>query len=33
VARMRRRVLEFCDGQVRDEMTMLALRVGEPPDF
>jgi serine phosphatase RsbU (regulator of sigma subunit)/PAS domain-containing protein len=33
VARMRRRVLEFCEGQVRDEMTMLALRVGEPPDF
>jgi len=33
VSRMRRRVLEFCDGQVRDEMTMLALRVGEPPDF
>jgi serine phosphatase RsbU (regulator of sigma subunit)/PAS domain-containing protein len=32
VSRMRRRVLEFCDGQVRDEMTMLALRVGEPPD-
>jgi serine phosphatase RsbU (regulator of sigma subunit)/PAS domain-containing protein len=33
VSRLRRRVLEFCDGQVRDEMTMLALRVGEPPDF
>ncbi|HEY5358923.1 MAG TPA: SpoIIE family protein phosphatase [Streptosporangiaceae bacterium] len=33
VSRMRRCVLEFCDSQVRDEMTMLALRVGEPPDF
>jgi serine phosphatase RsbU (regulator of sigma subunit)/PAS domain-containing protein len=32
VADMRRRVLEFCDGQVRDDMTMLALRVAEPPD-
>ena len=33
VAGMRRRVLEFCGGEVRDDMTMLALRVTEPPDF
>ena len=33
VSRLRRRVLEFCGGEVRDDMTMLALRVGEPPDF
>jgi serine phosphatase RsbU (regulator of sigma subunit) len=31
VAGMRRRVLEFCDGEIRDDMTMLALRVAEPP--
>jgi hypothetical protein len=29
---MRRRVLEFCGGEIRDDMTMLALRVAEPPD-
>jgi serine phosphatase RsbU (regulator of sigma subunit)/PAS domain-containing protein len=32
VAGVRRRVLEFCEGQVRDDLTMLALRVTEPPD-
>jgi serine phosphatase RsbU (regulator of sigma subunit) len=32
VADMRRRVLEFCQGEIRDDMTMLALRVAEPPD-
>jgi serine phosphatase RsbU (regulator of sigma subunit) len=32
-AGMRRRVLRFCDDRVRDDMTMLVLRVGEPPDF
>lgn len=32
VAGMRRRVLEFCNGEIRDDMTMLALRVAEPPD-
>jgi phosphoserine phosphatase RsbU/P len=31
-AELRRRVLEFCDGVVRDDMTMLVLRVTEPPD-
>lgn len=31
-ADMRRRVLEFCGGEIRDDMTMLVLRVGEPPD-
>jgi serine phosphatase RsbU (regulator of sigma subunit)/PAS domain-containing protein len=31
-AGMRRRALEFCDGEVRDDMTMLVLRVTEPPD-
>jgi serine phosphatase RsbU (regulator of sigma subunit)/PAS domain-containing protein len=30
-ADMRRRVLDFCDGEVRDDMTMLVLRVQEPP--
>jgi hypothetical protein len=24
-------VLQFCGGQLRDDVTMLALRVGEPP--
>ena len=33
VSGMRRRVLEFCDGEIRDDMTVLALRVAEPPDF
>jgi phosphoserine phosphatase RsbU/P len=33
VSGMRRRVLEFCDGEVNDDMTMLALRVSEPPDI
>jgi serine phosphatase RsbU (regulator of sigma subunit) len=31
-AGMRRRALEFCDGEIRDDMTMLVLRVTEPPD-
>jgi serine phosphatase RsbU (regulator of sigma subunit) len=30
-ADMRRRVLDFCDGEVRDDMTMLVLRVLDPP--
>ncbi|MGH3408518.1 MAG: SpoIIE family protein phosphatase [Streptosporangiaceae bacterium] len=32
VAGMRRRVLEFCGGEIRDDMTMLALRVAAPPE-
>jgi PAS domain S-box-containing protein len=32
VAGMRRRVLEFCGGEIRDDMTMLAVRAAEPPD-
>jgi serine phosphatase RsbU (regulator of sigma subunit)/PAS domain-containing protein len=32
-AGMRRRVLRYCDDEVRDDMTMLVLRVGDPPDF
>jgi serine phosphatase RsbU (regulator of sigma subunit) len=31
-AGLRRDVLRFCDGDVRDDMTMLVLRVGEAPD-
>jgi serine phosphatase RsbU (regulator of sigma subunit)/PAS domain-containing protein len=31
VGRMREVVLEFCRGQLRDDVTMLALRAGEPP--
>src|SRR5262249_30609227 len=31
-AGMRRRVLEFCDGETRDDMTMLGLRGPGPPD-
>jgi serine phosphatase RsbU (regulator of sigma subunit) len=31
VARVREVVLEFCRGQLRDDVTMLALRAGEPP--
>ncbi|MBO0808065.1 MAG: SpoIIE family protein phosphatase, partial [Actinobacteria bacterium] len=31
VARLQELALEFCAGEVRDDMTMLALRVGEPP--
>jgi serine phosphatase RsbU (regulator of sigma subunit)/PAS domain-containing protein len=31
VGRVREIVLEFCRGQLRDDMTMLALRAGEPP--
>ena len=31
VSRMRGVVLELCRGEPRDDMTMLALRVGEPP--
>jgi serine phosphatase RsbU (regulator of sigma subunit)/PAS domain-containing protein len=30
-ARMQKAVLEFCGGQLRDDMTMLVLRAGEPP--
>jgi phosphoserine phosphatase RsbU/P len=32
-AGMRRQALEFCADQVRDDMTLLVLRAGEPPDF
>ncbi len=31
VARVREVVLQFCSGQLRDDVTMLALRAGEPP--
>jgi phosphoserine phosphatase RsbU/P len=31
VSRVQEVVLQFCDGQLRDDVTMLALRVGEPP--
>ena len=31
LARLQEVVLEFCQGKVRDDITMLALRVGEPP--
>jgi serine phosphatase RsbU (regulator of sigma subunit)/PAS domain-containing protein len=31
VGRVREIVLEFCRGQLRDDLTMLALRAGEPP--
>jgi serine phosphatase RsbU (regulator of sigma subunit)/PAS domain-containing protein len=31
-ASLRRSVLRFCDDEVRDDMTMLVLRVGDPPD-
>jgi serine phosphatase RsbU (regulator of sigma subunit)/PAS domain-containing protein len=31
VSRVRDVVLELCQGELRDDMTMLALRVGEPP--
>jgi sigma-B regulation protein RsbU (phosphoserine phosphatase) len=31
VARVREVVLEFCRGRLRDDVTMLALRAGEPP--
>ena len=31
VARVRELALEFCRGELRDDMTMLALRAGEPP--
>lgn len=30
-ARMQAAVLEFCSGELRDDMTMLVLRAGEPP--
>jgi hypothetical protein len=29
---MRRMVLDFCAGVLLDDLTMLVLRVGEPPD-
>ena len=32
-AGLRRGVLRFCDDEIRDDMTMLVLRVGEPPDL
>jgi serine phosphatase RsbU (regulator of sigma subunit)/PAS domain-containing protein len=32
VSRMQEVVLQFCGGQLRDNVTMLALRAGEPPD-
>jgi serine phosphatase RsbU (regulator of sigma subunit)/PAS domain-containing protein len=31
VARVQEVLLQFCRGQLRDDVTMLALRVGEPP--
>jgi len=31
VSRVQEVVLQFCGGQLRDDVTMLALRVGEPP--
>jgi serine phosphatase RsbU (regulator of sigma subunit)/PAS domain-containing protein len=31
-ARMQQAVLEFCGGELRDDMTMLVLRAGEPPE-
>lgn len=31
LTRLQELVLEFCQGNVRDDVTMLALRVGEPP--
>jgi PAS domain S-box-containing protein len=31
VARVRELALEFCRGELRDDMTMLAMRAGEPP--
>jgi len=31
VSRVREVLLEFCGGQLRDDVTMLALRAGEPP--
>lgn len=32
LSRMRDVLLVFCDGQLRDDVTMLALRAGNPPD-
>jgi serine phosphatase RsbU (regulator of sigma subunit) len=31
LARLQQAAMEFCQGKVRDDITMLALRVGEPP--
>jgi sigma-B regulation protein RsbU (phosphoserine phosphatase) len=31
VSRVRELVLEFCRGELRDDMTMLAVRAGSPP--
>jgi serine phosphatase RsbU (regulator of sigma subunit) len=31
VSQVRELVLDFCQGELRDDLTMLALRVGEPP--
>ncbi len=32
VARIQEMVLQYCGGELRDNVTMLALRAGEPPD-
>jgi hypothetical protein len=32
VSRIQDVVLQFCGGQLRDNVTMLALRAGQPPD-
>jgi hypothetical protein len=32
VAGLRSLVVEFCRHELRDDMTMLVLRAGEPPD-
>ena len=31
VARVRELALEFCRGELRDDLTMLAVRASEPP--
>ena len=32
VSRIQEVVLQYCGGQLRDNVTVLALRAGEPPD-
>ncbi len=32
-AGLRRQLLDFCDDQVRDDMTLVVLRAGEPPGY